>query len=86
MSEITREHVAGILCGMQVSGDDEASAVIEKFIVQLETENAALTALSELLSHLVDVELERDKLADKLRNIECAECGLTMLECKCDET
>jgi len=43
-------------------------------------------ALSELLSHLVDVELERDKLADKLRNIECAECGLTMLECKCDET
>jgi len=54
----------------------------ERAIV-LEEENAAL---SELLSHLVDVELERDTLADKLRNIECAECGLTMLECKCDET
>ena len=59
---------------------------LEGKVALLEAENAALTALSELLSHLVDVELERDKLADKLRNIECAECGLTMLECKCDET
>ena len=56
---------------------------LEGKVALLEAENAAL---SELLSPLVDVELERDKLADKLRNIECAECGLTMLECKCDET
>ena len=42
MSEITREYVAGILCAMQVAGDDEASAAIEKFIVQLEADNAEL--------------------------------------------
>ena len=42
MSEITREYIAGILCAMQVIGDDEASAAIEQFIVQLEEENEAL--------------------------------------------
>ena len=41
-SEITREYIAGILCAMQVAGDDEASAAIEHFIVQLEEENEAL--------------------------------------------
>ena len=46
-SEITREYIAGILCAMQVAGDDEASAVIEKFIVQLEEENSALKRENE---------------------------------------
>jgi len=41
-SEITREYIAGILCAMQVAGDDEASAAIEHFIVQLEEENEEL--------------------------------------------
>ena len=36
---ISREHVAGVLCAMQIAGDDEASKVIEQFIVQLETEH-----------------------------------------------
>ena len=48
-SEITREYIAGILCAMQVAGDDEASAAIEKFIVQLEEENAALKEETERL-------------------------------------
>jgi len=126
---------------------------LTKHVEDYKEENAAL---SELLSHLVDVELERDKLEAtidaliavydltqrdvenalkkwaeepemkpeelwtavdywndlqkgdleaetyirvgdelaeyaahleaKLEAIECAECGLTMLECKCDET
>jgi len=38
---------------------DIYDAFLEKTITQLKEENAAL---SELLSHLVDVELERDKL------------------------
>jgi len=42
MSDVTREYIAGILCAMQVAGDDEASAAIEEFIVQLETEIARL--------------------------------------------
>ena len=46
-SEITREYIAGILCAMQVAGDDEASAAIEKFIVQLEEDNAALKRENE---------------------------------------
>ena len=40
MSDVTREYIAGILCAMQIVGDDEASAAIEKFIVQLEDELA----------------------------------------------
>ena len=49
MNEITREYIAGILCAMQVTGDDEASAAIEKFIVKLEAENAELLgALEEI--------------------------------------
>jgi len=38
---------------------DIYDALLEKTIAQLKEENAAL---SELLSHLVDVEMERDKL------------------------
>ena len=49
---------------------------------QLEAENEAL---SELLSPLVDVELERDKLEAKLTAIECGDCGKTMLTCGCDD-
>ena len=55
---------------------------LEERVALLEAENEAL---SELLSPLVDVELERDKLAAKLTAIECGDCGLTMLECACDE-
>ena len=39
---ITREYIAGILCAMQITGDDETSAEIEQFIVQLEAEIEAL--------------------------------------------
>ncbi len=42
-------------------------------------------ALGELLSPLVDVELERDKLKTCLASITCGECGKNMLECECDE-
>ena len=61
-SEITREYIAGILCAMQVAGDDEASAAIEKFIVQLEAmlQQAAEDAfVSEVVqTEMLSLELE----------------------------
>ena len=58
MSDVTREYIAGILCAMQVAGDDEASAAIEKFIVQLEAENAKLKREIEALREYIEAEGE----------------------------
>ena len=55
-------------------------------VLQIEVFKSEIAALSELLSHLVDVELERDKFADVLRNIECASCEHSLLECTCEES
>ena len=51
---------------MQVAGDDEASAAIEHFIVQLEEENAALKRENEELK--AELREERKRLLLELYN------------------
>ena len=75
-SEITREYIAGILCAMQVVGDDEASAAIEHFIVQLEVKNAALKRENGRLAEYRDsIEGWMWKYHGTDRTSRCRICG-----------
>ena len=45
----------------------------------------AMSENQRLTKHVEDYEAENATLKGKLLAIECAGCGLTMLECACDE-
>jgi len=70
-SEITREYIAGILCAMQVAGDDEASAAIEKFIVQLEADVMRLRAIADdEADRIVALESGISALAERAERVQ----------------
>lgn len=67
---VSREYIAGLLCAMQVAGDEEASAAIEKFIVQLEEgKTLALAQMDEAIDEYGKVVTENEALRKGMQDV-----------------